>query len=178
LRRPREALGEPRGSADLRQPDPAACPVGSSGRANRSPSNGSQLVGATGFEPATFRPPAECATSVRGCRPVAFPHSHAVPVGLSCSQFRADWNPEWNPEANENLIPQETSPGVRGSAPFARKQAHRPPSVGSLRDRLHAIAEVRCAPCSSALRPPHHADRGDRAQVLDQHPVDGESALA
>jgi hypothetical protein len=33
-------------------------------------------------------------------------------------------------------------------------------------------------PCSSALRPPHRADRGDRAQVLDQHPVDGESTLA
>jgi hypothetical protein len=35
-----------------------------------------------------------------------------------------------------------------------------------------------CGPCSSALRPPHCADRWDRAQVLDQHPVDGESALA
>ena len=34
------------------------------------------------------------------------------------------------------------------------------------------------SPCSSALGPPHRADRGDRAQVLDQHPVDGESALA
>ncbi len=29
-----------------------------------------------------------------------------------------------------------------------------------------------------ALGPPDHADRGDRAQVLDQHPVDGESDLA
>ena len=35
-----------------------------------------------------------------------------------------------------------------------------------------------CGPCSSALGPPHRADRGDRAQVLDQLPVDGESALA
>jgi len=35
-----------------------------------------------------------------------------------------------------------------------------------------------CGPCSSALGPPHRADRGDRAQVLDQHAVDGESALA
>jgi transposase len=35
-----------------------------------------------------------------------------------------------------------------------------------------------CGPCSSALGPPDCADRGDRAQVLDQHPVDGESALA
>src|SRR5262245_32993378 len=34
------------------------------------------------------------------------------------------------------------------------------------------------ARCSSPLRPPHHADRGDRAHVLDQHSVDGESALA
>src|SRR3954451_2623459 len=32
--------------------------------------------------------------------------------------------------------------------------------------------------CSSALGPPDRAHRGDRAQVLDQHPVDGESALA
>src|SRR5919109_1332370 len=33
---------------------------------------------------------------------------------------------------------------------------------------------TRCrGPCSSALGPPHRADRGDRAQVLDQHPVDG-----
>jgi hypothetical protein len=55
------------------------------------------VVGATGFEPATFRPPAECATSVRGCRGLAFPHSHAVSVALSCPEFRADWNPEWNP---------------------------------------------------------------------------------
>jgi hypothetical protein len=37
---------------------------------------------------------------------------------------------------------------------------------------------TRCrGPCSSAL-PADRADRGDRAQVLDQHPVDGESALA
>src|SRR5688572_32962745 len=35
-----------------------------------------------------------------------------------------------------------------------------------------------CGPCSSALGPPDRADRGDRAQVLDQHPVDGEPALA
>jgi hypothetical protein len=34
------------------------------------------------------------------------------------------------------------------------------------------------AASSSALGPPDRADRGDRAQVLDQHPVDGESALA
>src|SRR3954454_10408618 len=42
-------------------------------------------------------------------------------------------------------------------------------------------SEVRwrcCGPCSPALGPPDHADRGDRAQVLDQHAVDGESALA
>src|ERR687898_866071 len=32
--------------------------------------------------------------------------------------------------------------------------------------------------CSSTLGPPDRADRGDRAQVLDQHPVHGESALA
>jgi hypothetical protein len=38
--------------------------------------------------------------------------------------------------------------------------------------------DCRSAPCSSALGPPHRADCGDRAQVLDQHPVDGESALA
>ena len=31
---------------------------------------------------------------------------------------------------------------------------------------------------SSALGPPNRADRGDRAQVLDQDSVDGESALA
>jgi hypothetical protein len=31
---------------------------------------------------------------------------------------------------------------------------------------------------SSALGPPDRADRGDRTQVLDQHPVDGEPALA
>jgi hypothetical protein len=35
-----------------------------------------------------------------------------------------------------------------------------------------------CGPCSSALGSPDRADRGDRAQVLDQQPVDGESALA
>jgi hypothetical protein len=35
-----------------------------------------------------------------------------------------------------------------------------------------------CGPPSSALGPPHRADRGNRAQVLDQHPVGGESALA
>jgi hypothetical protein len=63
-----------------------------------NPTRGSQgKIGATGFEPATFRPPAECATSVRGCRGLAFPHSHAVSVALSCPEFRADWNPEWNP---------------------------------------------------------------------------------
>src|SRR5262249_29832512 len=44
--------------------------------------------------------------------------------------------------------------------------------------RFHAIAEVRCAPCSSAPRPPERADGGDRAQILDQHPVDRESTLA
>ena len=36
------------------------------------------LVGATGFEPATFRPPAECATSVKGSGLPPFSHSHAV----------------------------------------------------------------------------------------------------
>ena len=59
-------------------------------------------------------------------------------------------------------------------------------------DVLHASDEIRheagccspgnatrcCGPCSSALGLAHRADRGDRAQVLDQHPVDGESALA
>ena len=44
--------------------------------------------------------------------------------------------------------------------------------------RSHGNATRCCVPCSSALGPPHRADRGDRAQVLDQHPVDGESALA
>ena len=44
--------------------------------------------------------------------------------------------------------------------------------------RSHGNATRCCGPCSSALGPPHRADRGDRAQVLDQHPVDGESALA
>ena len=39
-------------------------------------------------------------------------------------------------------------------------------------------ATLCCGPCSSALGPPDHADRGDRAQVLDQNPVDGESPLA
>src|SRR4029450_12806900 len=37
---------------------------------------------------------------------------------------------------------------------------------------------TRCGPCSSAVRPAQGAARGDRAQVLDQDPVDGESALA
>ena len=44
--------------------------------------------------------------------------------------------------------------------------------------RSHGNATRCCGPCSSALGPPDRADRGDRAQVLDQHPVDGESALA
>jgi putative polyketide hydroxylase len=48
---------------------------------------------------------------------------------------------------------------------------------GSLLVRPSGVP-ARCGPCSSALGPPHRADRGDRAQVLDQHPVDGESALA
>jgi len=39
-------------------------------------------------------------------------------------------------------------------------------------------ATGRSGPCSYAVRPPDRADRGDWAQVLDQHPVDGESALA
>jgi Family of unknown function (DUF6544) len=39
-------------------------------------------------------------------------------------------------------------------------------------------ADAPAARLARALGPPHHADRGDRAQVLDQHPVDGESALA
>ena len=34
-----------------------------------------------------------------------------------------------------------------------------------------------CGPCSPAQRPPDRADRGDRAQLLDQHSFDGESAL-
>ena len=33
-------------------------------------------------------------------------------------------------------------------------------------------------PRSAELGPPDRANRGDRAQVLDQHPVDGESARA
>jgi hypothetical protein len=41
-------------------------------------------VGATGFEPATFRPPAECAIRLQGTRLDRFSHSHAVSVGLSC----------------------------------------------------------------------------------------------
>ena len=44
--------------------------------------------------------------------------------------------------------------------------------------RLPVNAPRCCGPCSSALRPPDRADRGHRAQVLDQHRVDGESALA
>src|ERR671922_464975 len=44
--------------------------------------------------------------------------------------------------------------------------------------RSNGNATPCCGPCSSALGPPHRADRGDRAQVLDQDPVDGESALA
>src|SRR5687768_11359247 len=44
--------------------------------------------------------------------------------------------------------------------------------------RIHGNATPCCGPCSSALGPPDRADRGDRAQVLDQHTVDGEPALA
>jgi hypothetical protein len=51
-------------------------------------------------------------------------------------------------------------------------------SGGRVDAPYHGNATRCCGPCSSALRPPHRADRGDRAQVLDQHPVDGESALA
>jgi hypothetical protein len=61
-------------------------------------------VGATGFEPATFRPPAECATSVDGCCLRWFPHSYAVRGGPSCPQFRADCALECAPEGDEDLI--------------------------------------------------------------------------
>jgi hypothetical protein len=79
-------------------PDPRDFPLDAHAVAREDAQvNEVELVGATGFEPATFRPPAECATRVRGCRELAFPHSHAVSVALSCPEFRADWNPEWNP---------------------------------------------------------------------------------
>src|SRR3954471_22985088 len=42
----------------------------------------------------------------------------------------------------------------------------------------HGDATPCCGECLSAPGPPDRADRGDRAQVLDQHLVDGESALA
>ena len=54
-----------------------------------------------------------------------------------------------------------------------------PPSV----DPAEPPAERSTGPVAAVkrsytVRPPDRADRGDRAQVLDQHPVDGESALA
>ena len=52
------------------------------------------------------------------------------------------------------------------------------PSADVAREFIEREPYNRLRPCSSALGPPHRADRGDRAQVLDQHPVDGESTLA
>ena len=51
-------------------------------------------------------------------------------------------------------------------------------SGGRVDPPRHGSATRCCAPCSSALGLPDRADCGDRAQVLDQHTVDGESALA
>jgi hypothetical protein len=67
-------------------------------------------------------------------------------------------------ERRESGIQPDPQPTVRAATDFARQ-----PPVNATRC---------CGPCSSALGPPDRADRGDRAQVLDQHPVDGESALA
>jgi hypothetical protein len=66
--------------------------------------------------------------------------------------------------------PVRCTPPVQRSTPLS--------ATGFRELRSHGNATRCCGPCSSALGPPDRADRGDRAQVLDQHPVDGESALA
>jgi hypothetical protein len=53
------------------------------------------LIGATGFEPATFRPPAGCATRELRCRGVPPRHVQACGVQLSFAELRADWALEW-----------------------------------------------------------------------------------
>ena len=63
---------------------------------------------------------------------------------------------------------RDTSCSSQSATRFATKVA------GARQGTRHGVA-VHVHP---PLRPPHGADRGDRAQVLDQDPVDGESALA
>ena len=75
--------------------------------------------------------------------------------------------------------PPRGAAGAPPNAPRPQPRAPPPPRPPpEERSRVHGNATRCCGPCSSALGPPDRADRGDRAQVLDQHPVDGEPALA
>jgi hypothetical protein len=65
---------------DLQSPRAAALPF--SRRKKPPHMRGFLSVGATGFEPATFRPPAECAIRVQGLRP-------ELPQGRHCARPRA-----------------------------------------------------------------------------------------
>ena len=78
-------------------------------------------------------------------------------------------------------LSQESGIGAQGRHSASNQAAPRPDRVGAGTQLVFvhgAHVGFRRAACSSALGPPDRADRGDRAQVLDQHPVDGESALA
>src|SRR3954451_14888150 len=81
--------------------------------------------------------------------------------------------------------PRNPLPGRSRPRRERARRAQTPP-IRHARPRLRASPQVRtlagagwaATACSSALGPPDRAARGDRAQVLDQNPVDDEPALA
>ena len=56
--------------------------------------------------------------------------------------------------------------------------ASAPQRATSPTSKRHMVPNVRRVPRMSITEAAHYADRGDWAQVLDQHPVNGQSAVA
>jgi hypothetical protein len=133
------------------------------------PSPEPEVIGATGFEPATFRPPAECAIRFQGCGLHRFPHSHAVLGCPSCPEFRAD-------------CALECAPGV-GTKPASRSKPRRPRSLalcassGNGSNRRALRFAQRQAPRGEAPKPPLYMESGGLREALASRALRGAVAL-
>jgi hypothetical protein len=111
-------------------------------------------IGAAGFEPATFRPPAERATKLR----------HA-PVGTSLREFPS--------EANANICSmEERTAEVRKCY---RCGELKPIEDFSWRRKAHGQRDTFCRPCRSAYGKEHYA--ANRARYIEQARIQKEKLM-